>query len=310
MAQLAETFGVLGDVTRLRLLRLIAQTPLNVSELVSLVGVGQSSVSHHVAKLKSLELVTEERQGGFTYYSLGLDFSDPRWPLVQLAKEVPDDHGDLARLAELLRTREDRATLNERLLEPGQSWLLYASALASLLPPLEVADFGCGTGVLTAELARWAAHVTAIDNNPAALEQARARLPKGRAPVTFVEADLHALPASVPGQDLVFISQSLHHVDSPEAVLAQAAKLLKPSGRLVLLELLPHQELWVKARLGHRHLGFEPQTLVDALHSHGFRDVQRLSAPHVGAAFRAFLLIAKAPLAAARSKSPKPEVRP
>lgn len=301
--ELSETFAALGDPTRLRIVRLVAAAKLNVSEVVSLIGVAQSSVSHHLAKLKGLELLTEERQGGFTYYSLGIDAADPRWPLIRLAKEAEDAHGDLARLTELLRRREDRHSLNEKLLEPGQSWLLWASALASLLPRLDVADFGCGSGVLTVELSRWARHVTAIDRSAAALEQAKARLAREkRGNVTFVEADLHALPATLPRQDLVVISQSLHHVQAPEAVLAQAAKLLKPGGRLVVLELMPHQETWVRARLGHQHLGFEPGKLQQALADAGFVDVTLTSTPRDGSApFRAFLLTASRPPRASRA---------
>ena len=127
MELLSQAFRTLGDSTRLRILRLLGEAPLNVSELVSLVGVAQSSVSHHLAKLKAADLIAEERQAGFTYYSLKVDRDDPRWPLVGLARGADDEHGDRARLAELLRRREDRHTLNERLLEPGQSWMLLCT---------------------------------------------------------------------------------------------------------------------------------------------------------------------------------------
>jgi 2-polyprenyl-3-methyl-5-hydroxy-6-metoxy-1,4-benzoquinol methylase len=309
MTSLPETFHALGDPTRLRILRLVTAARLNVSEVVSLIGVAQSSVSHHLAKLKSLGLVGEERRGGFTYHSLGIDASDPRWPLVRLARDEPDTDGDLARLTELLRRREDRHTLNERLLEPGQSWMLWASALASLLPRLDVADFGCGTGVLTVELARWARHVTAIDRSAGALEQARARVKRERlGGVRFVEADLHALPPGLPKHDLVVISQSLHHVDAPKAVLAQAARLLRPSGRVVVLELMPHLEQWVTSRLGHQHLGFEPQALAEALRAAGFTGVRLTPAVRDGeASFRAFLLTARRDAKRPRRHAPTSE---
>lgn len=140
MLELTEAFRALGDPTRLRILRLIGEARLNVSEVVSLVGVAQSSVSHHITKLKGLDLIREERQGGFTYYSLGVDETAPLWPLIKLAKDSPDDHGDKARLTELLQRREDVHTVNEKLLEPGQSWRLWAAAVSSLIPPLDVVD--------------------------------------------------------------------------------------------------------------------------------------------------------------------------
>src|SRR5689334_23556607 len=187
MEGLSDSFRALGDPTRLRILRLVSQAPLNVSELVSLVGVSQSAVSHHLSRLRRLELIREDRQAGFTFYSLAVGDGDDRWPLIQLARKANGGDGDEARLHDLLRQREDRQLLNERLLEPGQSWFLWAGALASLLPPLDVADFGCGTGVLSTSIARWARSVVAIDQNRAALAQARARARReGLTNVTFL----------------------------------------------------------------------------------------------------------------------------
>ncbi len=290
MFEISEAFRALGDPTRLRILRLVGEAKLNVSEVVSLIGVAQSSVSHHLARLKNLELIREERQASFTYYSLAIDATDPRWPLISLAREAGDAHGDQARLTELLQRREDRQTLNEKLLEPGQSWRLWATALSSLLPPLEVVDFGCGSGVMTVELARWAKHVTAIDRSEAALAQAAERAQR-LDNVTFLNADLSALPASVKKQDLVIISQSLHHVEDPRAVLAQALRVLKPGGKAVVLELMPHQEQWVHTRLGHRHLGFEPAELQALMGDVGFQKLELVPSARDGATpFRAFLV--------------------
>jgi 2-polyprenyl-3-methyl-5-hydroxy-6-metoxy-1,4-benzoquinol methylase len=292
MDTLSQSFRVLGDATRLRILRLVAQAPLNVTELVSLVGVAQSSVSHHLGKLKGLGLIREERQAGYSYYSLALDGEDTRWPLIRLAQEAHDEAGDSARLKDLLRAREDRQALNERLLEPGQSWFLWAGALASLLPPLDVADFGCGTGTLSVAIARWARRVWAIDQNPEALEQAKERTAReGLTNIHFLCEDLNRLSLPSGERDLVVISQSLHHVDSPAAVLTEAARLLKPGGRLVVLELMPHEERWVLERLGHKHLGFAPEFLEASLKEAGFQSLTREAHARDGASpFRVFLL--------------------
>ena len=116
MEALSQAYRALGDATRLRILRLIAQTPVNLSEIVSLVGIAQPTVSHHLGKLKAMKLLLEERQGGFTYYSLDLHPDDARWPLIRVAiDDRSDTDGDLARLHDLLRLREDRQALNERL---------------------------------------------------------------------------------------------------------------------------------------------------------------------------------------------------
>jgi len=292
MEELSQSFRALGDPTRLRILRLVSQAPLNVSELVSLVGVAQSSVSHHLGKLRGLELIREERQAGFTYYSLAVDPQDARWPLIALAKQGEDANGDLARLQDLLRQREDRQALNERLLEPGQSWFLWAGALASLLPRLEVADFGCGTGVLSVAIARWAKRVVAIDQNATALDHAKERARReGLRNVTFLREDLHKLSLPTGELDLVVLSQSLHHVEAPRAVLSEACRILAPGGKVVLLELMTHEEKWVLERLGHKHLGFDPEVLRDELKQAGFDKVAyETHARDAASPFRVFLL--------------------
>jgi ArsR family transcriptional regulator len=292
METLSQSFRALGDPTRLRILRLVAAAPLNVSELVSIVGVAQSSVSHHLSKLRQLGLVREERAAGFTYYSLAVDAEDVKAPLVRMAVDAEDETGDRARLTDLLRQREDRQLLNERLLEPGQSWFLWSSALASLLPALDVADFGCGTGVLSVSIARWAKTVLAIDQNPDALHEARSRAKRqGARNITFLREDLHHLSLPAERTGLVVLSQSLHHVEDPQAVLAEAARILTHGGKVVVLELMPHRETWVQERLGHRHLGFQPADLERQLRRAGFERVNREVHPqNASSPFRVFLL--------------------
>lgn len=292
MDDLSQSFRALGDPTRLRILRLLMEAPLNVSELVSVVGVAQSSVSHHLGKLKGLGLIREERLAGYSYYSLALQEKDERWPLISLTRREVDLNGDGARLKDLLRQREDRQALNERLLEPGQSWFLWSGALASLLPPLDVADFGCGTGVLSVSIAQWAKRVVAIDNNPAALDAAKERAADaGLTNVTFLAEDLHRLSLPDGKKDLVVLSQSLHHVQDPSAVLGEAARILKRGGRVTLLELMPHEETWVTDRLGHRHLGFDPDALERLLKDAGFQSIDRETHPREPSSpFRVFRL--------------------
>lgn len=307
MQALSESLRFLGDSTRLRILRCLALAPLTVTELVSVLGAAQSNVSHHLGKLKKHGLVLEERAGASKYYSLvreqpGVESpAEGVWALVKLAVDWQDDEaGDLSRVRDLLRAREDRQALNERLLEPGQSWFLWGRALGHLLPPLDVADFGCGSGSLSIEMARWAKSVVAIDASPQALAKARERAEAAgeglSRRIRFVKDDLHALSLEAASLDLVVISQSLHHVEDPEKVLREAARVLEPGGHCVIIELLPHKEKWVVDRLGHRWLGFEPDAVRGWLKSAGFTNLS-LDAPvsRTTEPFRVFLFTARIP---------------
>ena len=298
MEALSRSFRALGDANRLRLLRLLARTPLNVSELVSLVGIAQPSVSHHLGKLRALGLIREERQAGFTYYSLAIGQEDSRWPLVKLALDAEGDAdaaSDLSRLADLLRQREDRQALNDRLLEPGQSFQLWSRALGSLLPRIDVADLGCGSGALTVEIARWAKSVLAIDRSEVALRSARERVRREKLDnVELLAADLVTLDGHSLGKrrfDLAVASQSLHFAEDPFKFVRAAHRLIKPRGRLLVLELLPHSEEWVRERLGHRWLGFEPEPLAALLEREGFQSIAtEIPAQSASSPFRVFLL--------------------
>jgi ArsR family transcriptional regulator len=163
------------------------------------------------------------------------------------------------------------------------------------LPRLDVADLGCGTGALTVEMARWARSVVAIDRSRETLDQARVRAEReGIVNVEFLAADLHKLELRRKF-DVVVASQSLHFVDDPRRVLSQAGKLLKKDGRLLVLELLPHGEEWVRERLGHRWLGFDPSDLGAMLEAEGFGSISTEILPASSSPFRPFLLCAEAP---------------
>ncbi|MFQ5766493.1 MAG: ArsR/SmtB family transcription factor [Acidobacteriota bacterium] len=274
MELLARTFKSLADPSRLRLLRLLAREALSVGELTSILGLSQPAVSRHLGGLKPAGLVTEERDGVFTIYRLVAE--GPLWPQVAAAiRNQQDQNGDLARLAEILRRRQDRGGGSSRLLEPGRSWPAWSRALGWMLPPLHVADLCCGDGALTAEIARWAAKVTAVDHDRQMVKKARTRMRKnGFRHVRCLCEPLEELSLSDGCVEMVILSQALHLFQDPGLPLRQAFRILAHDGRLLLLDLAPHGESWVKEKLGHLHLGFRPDDLARLLSAQGFRQVQ------------------------------------
>lgn len=290
MQHASAFFRLLGDSTRLRLLRALAQERFNVTELTGILGVAQSSVSRHLGLLKDAGLVIEEREAGFVYYrvaeSARANGNGALWSLLQSHFDAGATdravRADEARMQEVLRLRKENFETHgdARQLVPGRSWAAWARALGHLLPPLDVVDIGCGEGYLTLEAARWARAVVGVDRSDEVLERAKALA--ARRHVTNVEwkkGDLARLPLRDESVDVALLSQSLHHASDPERAIAEAARVLRRDGRLLILELREHDEAWVKSRFGDRHLGFSTSQLNDLLHTAGLTEVR----VHVGA---------------------------
>jgi ArsR family transcriptional regulator len=265
-------FRLLGDSTRLRLLRLLAQDRFNVTELTGILGAAQSNVSRHLTLLKDARLVVESRESGFVYYRLADEArttgQGALWALLDAQFTAAADDGlvqqDEARLQEVLRLRkEDFDTHGDaRQLVPGRSWAAWSRALGHLLPALDVVDIGCGEGYLTLEAASWARQVIGVDRSEEVLERAKALAARRR--VTNVEwkkGDLTRLPLRDGSADVALVSQALHHATDPERAVTEAARVLRPGGRLLVLDLKAHAQSWVKQRFGDQRLGFTQDEL-------------------------------------------------
>ena len=281
----AALLRLLGDPTRLRLLRVLTAESLNVSELTAVLGLAQSGVSRHLGLLRDAGLVAEERAGGFSWYRPSDAFSGgegPRAPLAawlrdEFARSTAETRADDARLEEVRRLRKESFSAHalsgdeRRQLVPGRSWPAWSRALGLLLPAVDVADLGCGEGYLTLEAARWAKHVTAIDRAKDVLERGR-ELAKRRklTNITWKRGDLERVPIADDSIDIVLLSQALHHAEHPERSLSEAHRILRRGGRVLVLDLREHEETWVTSKLGDKWLGFSENKLQALLRGAGF----------------------------------------
>jgi SAM-dependent methyltransferase len=283
ISEAADLFRLLGDPTRLRLLRVLARDRFNVTELTGILGLAQSGVSRHLGLLKDAGLVIEEREAGYAYYRLAdrTNGHAALWPLLdtQFAASKSDRSvlADEARLEEVLRLRHENFETHgdARQLVPGRSWAAWARALGHLLPPLEVADLGCGEGYLTIETARWAKSVIAVDKSEAVLERARELAGRRRVTnITWKQGDLSKLPLERASVDVALLSQALHHAPEPAAAMAEAVRILRPGGRALVLDLRAHDQVWVRERLGDEQLGFADEELAGLLKNAGLEQVR------------------------------------
>ena len=284
-------FRLLGDEARLRLLRLLALERLNVTELTGILGIAQSGVSRHLGLLKEGGLVREEREAGYTYYRVepmvreATNGHGPLWALLQsqfdAMTRTDAGRADNARLEEVRRLRKENFETHAgpdtkaRQLVPGRSWAAWARALAHLLPPLRVADLGCGEGYLTIEASRFASLVIAIDRSAEVLKRARALAARRRVSnVTWKRGELEKLPLPDGSVDVSLFSQALHHAADPARALAEGVRILVPGGRVLVLDLREHDQAWVRERLGDRWLGFSREQLSALLAGAGLVDVK------------------------------------
>ncbi|MGE5609328.1 MAG: ArsR/SmtB family transcription factor [Bacillota bacterium] len=261
----------LADPTRLRLLRLLEQHELGVVELCDVLQLPQSTVSRHLKVLGDRGFVRNHREGTTHLYRMVADeLAGPARRLWLLARDQTQGWAtcrqDELRLERRLRDRQADSQaffagaagqwdkLRAELY--GQSFTL--SAMLSLLPAnYVVADLGCGTGPIIAQLTPYIRRVIGVDNSLAMLKAARKRL-AGAENVELLHGDVAAVPIEDCTCDAVLLILALTYVPDPAGALREMARILKPGGRAVIVDLLPHDREEFRRQMGQTCLGFEP----------------------------------------------------
>ena len=288
MPSITKTLKVVADPNRLRILLLLKGEELSVAELQEILAMGQSTISTHLSQLKQAELVEDRRTGKSNFYRLGVA-SDSRPDSVllrllsQAETEIPEAVHDQAAMRRVLRKRKDKTraffdSVAGRLGKdyvPGKSWKSLAEALLRLLPPLVIADLGAGEGASALLLAQRAKKVIAVDSSARMIEVGREQaLRHGVKNIDYRLGDMEEIPIGDGEVDLVFFSQSLHHALHPELALAEAARILVPGGRIVILDLVRHRFEQARELYADEWLGFGESDLESMLQSAGFVNVE------------------------------------
>lgn len=290
MSSMLKNLRVLGDPSRIRILLLVENEELSVAELQEILGMGQSRISTHLAQLKNAGLVEDRRNGKSILYRLKMaNGSGPRsheqllGVLHEAAGEIPEAGEDSEALRLALKRRQDRtrAYFDElagkfgRHYMPGRSWKGLAETLLALMPPMVIADLGAGEGTFSQLLARRAKRVIAIDNSERMVEYgAELAARHGVENLEYRQGDLEAVPIADGEVDLAFFSQALHHAQHPERAAAEAWRILKPGGRIVVLDLLRHNHEEARELYADLWLGFTEVELNRFLRGAGFRNIE------------------------------------
>ncbi|MBI1374852.1 MAG: metalloregulator ArsR/SmtB family transcription factor [Phycisphaera sp.] len=279
--------NALADATRARALRVLERAELTVAELCSVLQLPQSTVSRHLKVLADEGWAASRPEGTSRLYRMTLDELDPAaarlWRLLreQTAGTSPADEDD-RRLERVLAQRQTRSEaffssaagqwdkMRRELF--GERFDLHAIA-ALLDPAWHVGDLGCGTARIAETVAPYVARVTAVDASAAMLKAAKKRL-KDAGNVTLKRGQLEALPIDDATLDAAVIDLVLHHVADPGAVLAETARVLKPGGRVLVVDMLRHDRAEYQQHMGHVWLGFEQKQFDAWMTDAGLTDVR------------------------------------
>jgi ArsR family transcriptional regulator len=284
MSSIVKTLKVVADPNRLRILLLLKGEELSVAELQEILGMGQSTISTHLSQLKQAGLVEDRRTGKSNLYRLiAVRGGVLDEILADAKKEIAEVASDQASMRHVLKKRQDkmRAFFDSvagrlgRDYVPGKSWKSMAEALLRLMPPLTIADLGTGEGAFALLLAARAHKVIAVDSSSRMIEVGREQAARhGMRNIDFRQGDMEEIPIGVGEVDLVFFSQSLHHTLHPERALAEAARILAPGGRIVVLDLLKHRFEEAREMYADEWLGFSEAELESMLENAGFANVE------------------------------------
>jgi ArsR family transcriptional regulator len=291
-AAIFDDLTALADATRSRLLLVMERHELTVSELCAVLQLPQSTVSRHLKTLADTGWVSSRRDGTSRYYTLALDDRGPStrrlWALLrEQVSQTPGADQDNRRLRGVLARRQNKsqeffesaAGQWDRLRQDVFGRASYLHALPALLDERwVVGDLGCGTGQLTAALAPFVTRVIAVDRSNDMLQAARNRL-RDLPNVDVRRGELEALPIQDAELDAATLLLVLHHLPEPAEALAEAARVLKPGGRLLISDMLPHDREEYRQQMGHVWLGFGEETLKRLLANAGFEKIRVVPMP-------------------------------
>lgn len=296
-----EVFKAVADETRLRILHVLGFGAFNVQELTGIINIGQPTVSHHLKILQQAGLVSSRREGTWAFYQLthpaATDSTqDQSEPLAHLLHSIlfyltanpnglgPTLHSDQAAIDQTLNRRRDKSRVFfESVAKDWRNIRLENQGLASFLdhiaeripPKITLLELGCGTGSLLELILPRPGKTIGVDASQAMLDEARATLKKSGAEVDLRLGTFEHLPVGDESVDMAVAYMVLHHAAEPQKAIEDSYRALKTEGTLVIVDLMPHENEYLRERFAHTWLGLDPDDLARAAKKIGFSASKR-----------------------------------
>ena len=298
---LVDLLKAAGEPTRLRLLALLAAGDLTVTDLTEILGQSQPRISRHLKLLAEAELIDRYQEGAWAYFRLKQEGSAST--LIRTLLEVTEEADpvllrDRDRLAAVKRARAEKAQdyFSRNASEWDELRRLHVNdadvdaALLSLIgeePVDALLDLGTGTGRILQLLSDRYRRAVGVDASRDMLSVARSNLDRaGILSATVRHGDILNLPLDASDYDLVTVHQVLHFLEEPELALAEAARMLRPGGRLAIIDLAPHELDYLRNDHAHLRLGFSHAVMAEWLTRHGLSVENVVDLPPESAAGR------------------------
>lgn len=306
LASASSVLRLLADPTRVRLLALLELEELTVAELAAVLHLAQPRVSTHLAKLKEAGLVRDRRAGVSAYYRANSEGEEAQRTLLDTLRHSIDDallREDTARLPSVLAQRagadgwaDTVAGDMERHYSPGRTWETLSRSLLQLLDTGDVLDIASGDGITAELLAPHARSIVCLDSSERVVQAAAKRL-SAFSNVQVIQGDMQALELDDQRFDLVLMLHALTYAENPAKAVAEAARVLRPGGRLLAVTLGQHDHRTAVEPFDHRNLGFQSEQLGEFAQAAGLEVIschqisRERKAPH----FEVISLLARKP---------------
>ncbi len=287
MPDIWDIIKLLSDSTRSRILAILKNEELSVAELQDVLDMGQSRISSHLSLMRQVNLLIDRKEGKKTFYVLNEALSESLNDLIESILVAISD-SDNVRLdrENLKRVLEKRKQYAEEYFNsvagrlgkdycPGRSWEAIGHMLLLLTSKLTIADLGAGEGLISQLLARGAEKVYCVDNAPKMVEFGKALADKNKLTnLEYVLGDIESIPLKDSSVEVALLSQALHHANHPQMALKEAFRILKPNGRVIILDLLEHDFEKTRELYADVWLGFSENKLYQMLKEAGFKSIE------------------------------------